>query len=971
LNWHSPAIPFIVSTGQRVTTIRRRLASLIAFALPALALGCGGDGLVLPNESRAAAITKVSGDEQSAAAGVALSKPLVVRVADAFDRPVEGQSVAFAIDAGGGQVTPASATTGPDGTASAAWTLGGAAGQQRVRAAVTGDGIPDGLLVNFNATAVSGAGAKLVLVSGDNQTAAVRSALPDSLVVRVTDALDNPVAGVEVTWDVGGGGSISPASVTSDANGLAAAERVLGNASGAQTAIASSSGLTPITFSQTAQAANPTELLLVSGDGQSAPAGATLADPLVVRLVDDNGNGVGGKAITWVSAPGNGSVNPLNVTTSPTGFAQTSWTLANRSGGYQINAVFSGVPSVPFIATATAGAANKLAFSQVPVNTSAGSPITPAVKVAIQDAGGNTVTSATDAITIGIGSNPAAGTLSGTTTVSAVNGVATFTGLSIDKSGNGYTLTATGSGLTAVTSPSFDIVPGAANRLVFITGPSDRIVGEKFSPSIQVQVQDAGGNPVLTATNPITITSVTGTLTGTSTVTPLLGTGTATFNNLAVNKAGTAYTLTAFASGVSSATSDPFDVAKATTTIGITSKSPIGNSVFGQPVTFNYDINIVAPGAGSLTGTVTVSDGTDDCTGGINTGTGVGSCQIHFSTTGTRNVTATYNGDVNFNGSASTSVPQTVNQASTSLSITSDQPEPSDPGVTVTVQWTLSPTGAGAGTPTGTVTVTVQGEAGVTCNAPATFSGASCDLVFLTSGDKTIKVTYPGDANFAGSTANEPHKVTTPNLPPTATDDGYSMLEDGVLNVSSGNGVLKNDNDPDNGPQGLVARNFSTPANGNLTTNGNGSFTYTPDPNFNGTDTFTYEAFDGAAADTATVTVTIGSVNDVPSFTSGGDISVNAVDGAFSQPWAVNGSPGPANESGQTLSYDVSFDPAFPLGGLLFAIPPSIAPDGTLSFTPNGFIGVAHMIVHVQDSGGTQNGGVDTSADQSFTITIN
>src|SRR6476661_5831589 len=164
LNWHSTAIPFIVSTGQRLTTIRRRLASLIAFALPALAIGCGGDGLVLPNESRAAAITRVSGDEQSAAAGAALSKPLVVRVTDGLARPVEGQAVAFAIDAGGGDVTPASATTGPDGTASAAWTLGGAAGQQRVRVTVTGDGIPAGLLVNFNATAVSGAGAKLVLV---------------------------------------------------------------------------------------------------------------------------------------------------------------------------------------------------------------------------------------------------------------------------------------------------------------------------------------------------------------------------------------------------------------------------------------------------------------------------------------------------------------------------------------------------------------------------------------------------------------------------------------------------------------------------------------------------------------------------------------------------------------------------------------------------------------------------------------
>jgi VCBS repeat-containing protein len=947
-----------------VTTIRRRLASLIAFALPALALGCGSDGLVLPNESMAAAITKVSGDEQSAAAGGALSKPLVVRVADAFDRPVEGQAVAFAIDAGGGQITPASATTGPDGTAAAAWTLGGAAGQQRVRATVTGDGIPAGLLVNFNATAVSGAGAKLVLVSGDDQTAAVGSALPDSLVVRVTDALDNPVAGVEVTWAVGGGGSISPASVTSDANGLAAAQRVLGNASGTQTAAASSSGLTPITFTQTAEPANPTALLLISGDAQSGPAAATLAEPLVVRLVDDNGNGVGGKAIAWVSAPGNGSVNPQNVTTSPTGFAQTSWTLANRSGSYQINAVFSGVPSVPFTATATAGAATKLAFSQVPVNTSAGNSITPAVKVAIQDAAGNTVTSATDLITIGIGSNPSAGTLSGTTTVSAVNGVATFAGLSIDRSGNGYTLTASASGLTAVTSPSFDIVPGAANRLVFITGPSDRIVGEKFSPAIQVQVQDAGGNPVLTATGQITITSsVTGTLAGTSTATPVLGT--ATFNNLAVNKAGTAYTLTALASGVSSTTSDPFDVAKAATTIAITSKSPGGNSVFGQPVTFNYDINIVAPGAGSLTGTVTVSDGTDDCTGGINAGTGVGSCQIHFSTTGTRSVTATYNGDVNFNGSTSASVAHTVNQANTSLSITSDDPEPSDPGETVTVRWTLSPTGAGAGTPTGTVTVTVQGEAGVTCSAPATFSGANCDLVFPTSGDKTIKVTYPGDANFAGSTANEPHKVTTPNVAPNAVNDGYSMLEDGVLNVNSSNGVLKNDDDPDNGPQGLVARNFSTPDNGNLTTNGNGSFTYTPDPDFNGTDTFTYEAFDGAAASTATVTVTIGQVNDAPSFSLNGDLTVNAADGAFSQQWAT-GSPGPANESGQTLSYVVSVD-AF--GSLLFSDQPSISPSGTLTFTPNGFIGVATVTVHVKDSGGTP--GVDTSGDQTFTITVN
>ncbi len=164
---------------------------------------------MLPNEF-ATAITIVSGDSQSAPAGGALSQPLVVRVADDFDRPVEGQAVSFTIDAGGGQVTPGSATTGPNGQASATWTLGPAAGQQRVTVKVTRTGVPATLNVSFNATAVSGAGAQLVAVSGDNQTAAVGSALPDSLVIRVTDALGNPVAGVQVTWAVGGGRLPSP-----------------------------------------------------------------------------------------------------------------------------------------------------------------------------------------------------------------------------------------------------------------------------------------------------------------------------------------------------------------------------------------------------------------------------------------------------------------------------------------------------------------------------------------------------------------------------------------------------------------------------------------------------------------------------------------------------------------------------------------------------------------------------------------
>ena len=175
-------------------SIRRRWTSLIVLAL-CLAAGACGD-VLLPPDSRPSAITKTGGDAQSAVAGGILPQPLVVRVADNQQRPVEGQTVVFTVVSGGGSVTPASALTGSDGQASANWTLGGATGAQSVQAQVTGDGLPASLVVTFAATAVSGSGATLVLVSGDNQTAAVGSALPDSLVVRVVDPLNNPVAGV-------------------------------------------------------------------------------------------------------------------------------------------------------------------------------------------------------------------------------------------------------------------------------------------------------------------------------------------------------------------------------------------------------------------------------------------------------------------------------------------------------------------------------------------------------------------------------------------------------------------------------------------------------------------------------------------------------------------------------------------------------------------------------------------------------
>ena len=116
-------------------------------------------------------------------------------------------------------------------------------------------------------------------------------------------------------------------------------------------------------------------------------------------------------------------------------------------------------------ATTTIGPPTKLAFVQGPTSTAAGATITPAVTVAVEDANGNVETSdnATQ-VSLAIGTNPASGTLSGGSAVTVASGVATFSGLSIDKAGTGYTLTASSTpSYTGATSLAFNITSGTAS----------------------------------------------------------------------------------------------------------------------------------------------------------------------------------------------------------------------------------------------------------------------------------------------------------------------------------------------------------------------------------------------------------------------------------------------------------------------------------------------------------------------------
>src|SRR5207249_2917224 len=88
--------------------------------------------------------------------------------------------------------------------------------------------------------------------------------------------------------------------------------------------------------------------------------------------------------------------------------------------------------------------------------------------------------------------------------------------------------------------------------------------------------------------------------------------------------------------------------------------------------------------------------------------------------------------------------------------------------------------------------------------------------------------------------------------------------------------------------------------------------------------------------------------------------------GAYSQPWATAISAGPANEASQSVTFTSTND-----NNALFSAQPSVAADGTLTFTPVANAnGTATVTITAHDDGGTANGGVDTSAAQTFTITV-
>jgi hypothetical protein len=200
-----------------------------------------------------AAMSKISGD--LAETGVLTSVELVVRVSDRLGSPILDVAVRFEVMGGGGSVSASAATTDASGQASTVLPLGTQSGPVHlVKASVVDRSTTN---TEFTVVGLPGPPVELVLASGDGQRQPVETALPEDLVVKVTDEYGNGVPDEMVTFAVtDGGGLVDPLTSMTDANGEAAATWTLGSVLGTQNARASAPGLvgSPIPF--TAQGTN-------------------------------------------------------------------------------------------------------------------------------------------------------------------------------------------------------------------------------------------------------------------------------------------------------------------------------------------------------------------------------------------------------------------------------------------------------------------------------------------------------------------------------------------------------------------------------------------------------------------------------------------------------------------------------------------------------------------------------------------
>jgi hypothetical protein len=278
-----------------------------------------------------------------------------------------------------------------------------------------------------------------------------------------------------------------------------------------------------------------------AGGGES---GVPFTTQPVVLLKDADGNVVSNSIAPVTATIVSGTGTLLGTTTVNAVAGVATFTNLAIAGAGTVTIKFTAGSLPP--AAGTSSTSTPITSVQVPRNigivTQPGGgasalALTPQPVLQILDAANLLIPGATNAVTAAIASGT--GTLGGTKTVNAVNGIVTFSGLNVTGAGT-YTLSFTGTGLATATSGSVAVTPTAPTQLVVTTQPVGNESGLALSTQPVVELRDAAG--VLASTSTVAVTasliSSTGTLIGTTTVNAVGGV--ATFTDLKINGSGAA-----------------------------------------------------------------------------------------------------------------------------------------------------------------------------------------------------------------------------------------------------------------------------------------------------------------------------------------------------------------------------------------------------------------------------------------------
>ena len=272
-----------------------------------------------------------------------------------------------------------------------------------------------------------------------------------------------------------------------------------------------------------------------------------------------------------------------------------SWMAQVENGSLtlaEVAAQFAGSSEYATRASQEPSPATQLVVTTPPASVTANAPF--GLTVTAENQYGYVDTTYTGPVTLALSGGTSGAVLGGTVTGNAANGVAIFTGLTINTAGTGYTLTASSSTLTSATISVINVTPApvTATKLVDTTQPPASVTAN--APfGLTVTAEDGSGNIATTYTGPMTLVlsgGTSGAVLG-GTVTGTAVNGVAIFTGLTINTAGTGYTLTA-----SSGTLTPAPVTVTVTTASSTEPTEIPvisfHGIDTDPANFPYDMSL-------------------------------------------------------------------------------------------------------------------------------------------------------------------------------------------------------------------------------------------------------------------------------------------------------------------------------------------------------------------------------------------